>query len=144
MTIHWRTGIIISSCSHSIHLSCYQQYLKSKKIHFETNSYFEFKCPMCRQISNGLIYIPLIDKSIESNENLIETITNFIEKNIKSNVEISPLISEWLINFIQKMYFMVNKNYRTIDKQLTDDILPLFLISILRFIFSYNILGNFS
>ena len=34
MTINWRTGIIINSCGHSIHLSCYKQYLKSYLVKF--------------------------------------------------------------------------------------------------------------
>jgi len=38
---------------------------------------------MCRQTSNALIYIPFIDKQMESNENIIETITHLIEKNTK-------------------------------------------------------------
>jgi hypothetical protein len=42
---------------------------------------------MCRQKSNALITIPSIDKHIESNENLIETITNLIEKNTKPCVK---------------------------------------------------------
>ncbi|CAF4432615.1 unnamed protein product, partial [Adineta steineri] len=85
MTISWRTGIIITSCGHSMHLSCYKEYFKShtKKTASENDPHIEFKCPMCRQKSNGLIYTPQIDKQIESNENLIETISNLIEKNIK-------------------------------------------------------------
>ncbi len=43
---------------------------------------------MCRQKSNALIYTPRINKQIESNENLIEAITNLIEKNVKSCVYI--------------------------------------------------------
>ncbi|CAF1446517.1 unnamed protein product, partial [Adineta steineri] len=143
MTISWRTGIIITSCGHSMHLSCYKEYFKShtKKTASENDPHIEFKCPMCRQKSNGLIYIPQIDTQIESNENLIETISNLIEKNIK--ICIFPLIAEWLTNFIEKIYLMVNKNYRTIDKQIkqpSDDILALFLTSILRFNLENDIL----
>jgi hypothetical protein len=46
---------------------------------------------MCRQTSNALIYIPLIDKQIESNENIIETITHLIEKNTK------PCVNEYYL-----------------------------------------------
>jgi len=53
----------------------------------EIDPHIEFKCPMCRQTSNALIYIPLIDKQIESNENIIETITHLIEKNTKPCVD---------------------------------------------------------
>ncbi|CAF3407780.1 unnamed protein product [Rotaria sp. Silwood1] len=80
VTISWRTGVVIDSCGHSIHLSCYEQYLKSHII--------------------------------------------------------SPPIAEWLINFIQKMYMMVNKSQRTInkhEKELNNDIIELFIVSILRF-----------
>lgn len=42
---------------------------------------------MCRQTSNALIYTPTIDKQIESNDSLIETITDLIEKNIEPCVE---------------------------------------------------------
>ena len=38
---------------------------------------------MCRQTSNALISIPQIDKQIESNESIIETITHLIENNTK-------------------------------------------------------------
>jgi len=58
-------------------------------------------------------------------------------------VKISPIIAEWLINFIQKMYLMVNKNQRTIDKQdkePNDDIIALFLISILRSFFYFKLI----
>ncbi|CAF3978084.1 unnamed protein product [Rotaria sordida] len=136
ITISWRTGVIINSCGHSIHLSCYEQYLKShiKKINSKIDLYNEFKCPMCRQISNALIYTPIISKQNELNENLIDSITNLIEKNVKPCI--SPPIAEWLINFIQKMYMMTNKNQRTIDKhkkELNNDITELFIVSILRF-----------
>ncbi|CAF1378236.1 unnamed protein product, partial [Rotaria sordida] len=136
ITISWRTGVIINSCGHSIHLSCYEQYLKShiKKINSKIDLYNEFKCPMCRQISNALIYTPIISKQNELNENLIDSITNLIEKNVKPCI--SPSIAEWLINFIQKMYMMTNKNQRTIDKhkkELNNDIIELFIVSILRF-----------
>ena len=44
-------------------------------------------------------------------------------------------MAESIINLTQKMYSMLHKSYRTIDqqeKQLNDDILALFLTSILR------------
>ena len=47
---------------------------------------------MCRQISNGLIIIPSNDKQLESPENIIETITNLIENNIKPCVQNEILI----------------------------------------------------
>ncbi|CAF3435395.1 unnamed protein product [Rotaria sp. Silwood1] len=136
VTISWRTGVVIDSCGHSIHLSCYEQYLKShiKKINSEIDLHNEFKCPMCRQLSNALIYSPLISKQNELNEHLIDSITNLIEKNVKPCI--SPPIAEWLINFIQKMYMMVNKSQRTInkhEKELNNDIIELFIVSILRF-----------
>ncbi|CAF4154779.1 unnamed protein product [Rotaria sp. Silwood2] len=134
ITISWRTGVIINSCGHSIHLSCYEQYLKPhiKKTNSEIDLPNEFKCPMCRQISNVLIYTPLISKQNELNENLIDSVTNLIEKNVKPCI--SPSIADWLISFIQKMYIMVNKNQRTIDKhekELNNDIMELFIVSIL-------------
>ncbi len=56
---------------------------------------------MCRQKSNALINIPSFDKHIESNENLIETITNLIEKNTK------PCVKNWffLIYMIKSIRF---------------------------------------
>jgi hypothetical protein len=50
---------------------------------------------MCRQTSNALIYTPPIDKQIESNENLIETVTNLIEKNTK------PCVKERFLNILK-------------------------------------------
>ncbi len=50
---------------------------------------------MCRQTSNALIYIPFIDKQIESNEHIIETITNLIETNTK------PCVKKYFCKFNQ-------------------------------------------
>jgi hypothetical protein len=66
----------------------------------------------------------------------------YIIETILSSVKIAPPVAEWIINFIQKMYLMVNKNYRTIDQhenELNDDILALFLVSILRLVFLFEI-----
>ena len=34
MTIYWKTGVIVNSCGHLMHLSCYQQHLKSRNVRF--------------------------------------------------------------------------------------------------------------
>ena len=118
---------------------------------------------MCRQTSNALLSIPSTEQHIESNENIIETITNLIEKNAKPCVkncfsmvenlfaffvlQISPHIAQWIINLIHKMYLMVNKHHRTIvtqEKELNDDVLALFLVSILRSVSIGSICSNCS
>mgnify|MGYP006983379833 CR=1 FL=1 len=45
-------------------------------------------------------------------------------------------MTEWLVDFIQKVYYTMNRNHRTIDyedKELNDNRMALFLVSILRF-----------
>lgn len=106
---------------------------------------------MCRQTANGLICIPPADPPTESNDDLLQTITDLIEKNSRpcvnhrlisrediSNflrVQISPSLANEIVTLTQRMYSMIPKNYRTIDEQekpLNDDTLALFLVSTLR------------
>ncbi|CAM4770495.1 unnamed protein product [Rotaria magnacalcarata] len=95
----------------------------------------EFKCPVCLQTSNAFLYIPLITKPIELNGNFMDSITNLIEADV-TPLKMSSSITEWFIDFIQKIYMMVNKNERIIntrENQLDNNILELVIVSLLRF-----------
>ena len=64
VNIGWRGGVFVQSCGHHVHLACQQSYMQSLRgmnaaqitvtIAVERG---EYMCPMCRQLSNGVLPI---------------------------------------------------------------------------------------